>query len=109
MRAEALMQSTLKTPIDDTVRTMVAEDLPELDLIGDAFPALCAIEAWAIAISGSSFRRIRDIPGEREPGHVGAEQGRAGSTPTRGDQARAGLDRAISQTFFPRPTSIGMS
>lgn len=75
MRAQTLMQFTLKSPIDPADRAMVVEDLPEMELIGDPSLRAAAIDAWAIAISGSSFRRIRDIPGEANPGMLVLRKG----------------------------------
>lgn len=69
------MQFTLKTPIDEAVRAMVVEDLPEMELIGDTSLRSAAIDAWAIAIAGSSFERIRDIPGEANPGMLVLNRG----------------------------------
>jgi 23S rRNA maturation-related 3'-5' exoribonuclease YhaM len=52
----------------DELRAHILEDLPELDLISDQTLRQAAIEAWAIALKQSSFQRIRDIPGEANPG-----------------------------------------
>ena len=50
------------------LRAGVIEDLPELRLIADQDLREQAIDAWAIALAQSSFRRIKDIPGEAIPG-----------------------------------------
>jgi putative nucleotidyltransferase with HDIG domain len=47
-------------PINDTLRQSVMEDLPELADIGDIELRRKAIEAWAFALSHSSFGRISD-------------------------------------------------
>ena len=48
--------------------TTVLEDLPELADIGNAELRRKAIEAWAFALSHSSFGRISDIPPGGNPG-----------------------------------------
>jgi putative nucleotidyltransferase with HDIG domain len=58
----------LKRPITDQVRASVVEDLPEINQIKDGTLRAKAIEAWAHALCESSFQRIRDIPGEGNPG-----------------------------------------
>src|SRR5215469_11615640 len=58
----------LKRAITDQIRASVVEDLPELNQIKDATLRTKAIEAWAHALCESSFQRIRDIPGEGNPG-----------------------------------------
>jgi putative nucleotidyltransferase with HDIG domain len=68
----------LKRPITDAVRASVVEDLPEIKDIKDETLRIRAIEAWAHALCESSFQRIRDIPGEGNPGVF---------TLTRGNQA----------------------
>jgi putative nucleotidyltransferase with HDIG domain len=55
-------------PITDALRRTVAEDLPELSDIGNADLRRKAIEAWAFALSHSSFGRISDIPPGGNPG-----------------------------------------
>ena len=58
----------LRRPITDEVKRMVLEDLPELASISeDALRQQC-IDAWALALCGSSFERVRDIPGDGYPG-----------------------------------------
>jgi len=52
----------------EKVRTSILEDLPEIAWISDPQMRDAAIEAWALALSKSSFARIRDIPGEANPG-----------------------------------------
>jgi putative nucleotidyltransferase with HDIG domain len=65
----------LKRPITDEVRASVVEDLPEIKQIGDATLRTKAIEAWAHALCESSFQRIRDIPGEGNPGAYTLKRG----------------------------------
>jgi putative nucleotidyltransferase with HDIG domain len=55
-------------PINDALRRSVTEDLPELADIGDSDLRRKAIEAWAFALSHSSFGRISDIPPGGNPG-----------------------------------------
>lgn len=55
-------------PINDTLRRSVVEDLPELADISDTELRRKAIEAWAFALSHSSFGRISDIPPGGNPG-----------------------------------------
>jgi putative nucleotidyltransferase with HDIG domain len=55
-------------PINDALRRSVMEDLPELADIGDTDLRRKAIEAWAFALSHSSFGRISDIPPGGNPG-----------------------------------------
>ena len=55
-------------PITDALRRTVAEDLPELSDIGNADLRRKAIEAWAFALSHSSFGRISAIPPGGNPG-----------------------------------------
>src|ERR1700750_477536 len=55
-------------PVTDALRRSVAEDLPEMADIGDEHLRRKAIEAWAFALSHSSFGRISDIPPGGHPG-----------------------------------------
>jgi putative nucleotidyltransferase with HDIG domain len=55
-------------PINDALRRSVMEDLPELADIGDTELRRKAVEAWAFALSHSSFGRISDIPPGGNPG-----------------------------------------
>ena len=57
------------------LRAGVIADLPELQLIADQSLREQAIDAWAIALAQSSFRRIRDIPGEAIPGMLVLNRG----------------------------------
>jgi putative nucleotidyltransferase with HDIG domain len=59
---------TQQRPITDALRRSVAEDLPEMADIGNADLRRRAIEAWAFALSHSSFGRISDIPPGGNPG-----------------------------------------
>ena len=64
-----------RRPITDELRRSVVEDLPEINDISDATLRERSIEAWAIALAGSSFRRISDIPGEGNPGVMVLKRG----------------------------------
>ncbi len=46
----------------------ILEDLPEIELISDEGLRTATIKAWALALSKSIFTRVRDIPGEANPG-----------------------------------------
>jgi putative nucleotidyltransferase with HDIG domain len=59
---------TQQRPITDALRRSVTEDLPEMAEIGNADLRRKAIEAWAFALSHSSFSRISDIPPGGNPG-----------------------------------------
>jgi len=59
---------TQQRPITDALRRSVTEDLPELADIGNADLRRKAVEAWAFALSHSSFGRIADIPPGGNPG-----------------------------------------
>jgi putative nucleotidyltransferase with HDIG domain len=52
----------------DELRSGVRESLPEIELIGDQRLKELVVEAHALALSGTEFRRIEDIPGEGDPG-----------------------------------------
>jgi putative nucleotidyltransferase with HDIG domain len=64
-----------RRPITAELRASVIEDLPEINDIKDADLRAKAIEAWAYSLAGSSFARIRDIPGEGNPGHMALRRG----------------------------------
>ena len=64
----ALHYVTQQRPITDALRRTVIEDLPELAQIGNAELRRKAVEAWAFALSHSSFGRISDIPPGGNPG-----------------------------------------
>ena len=51
---------TQQRPITDALRRSVTEDLPEIGQIGNADLRRKAVEAWAFALSHSSFGRITD-------------------------------------------------
>ena len=52
----------------DQIKAAILEDLPEIEFISDAGLRAATVEAWALALSKSSFDRVRDIPGEANPG-----------------------------------------
>lgn len=62
-------------PITDELRRSVVEDLPEIDGISDPALREGVVEAWAIALAGSSFGRIREIPGDGRPGVMVLKRG----------------------------------
>ena len=53
--------------VTDALREQVLAELPELNEIADAQLRALAVEAWAFAISKSSFSAIRDIPPAGNP------------------------------------------
>ena len=53
--------------VDDALRDQVREELPELSQIEDAGLQGKAVEAWAYALSRSSFNSIREIPPAGNP------------------------------------------
>lgn len=57
------------------LRAGVLEDLPELALIKDEGLRDQATSAWALALNQSSFRRVRDMPGEAVPGKLILKRG----------------------------------
>lgn len=65
----------LKRPITAQIRTFVVEDLPEIAQIKDTRLRSGTIEAWAYALCESSFKRIREIPGEGNPGVLTLRRG----------------------------------
>ncbi len=64
----ALHFVTQQRPITDALRRSVVEDLPEIEQIQNLVLRTKAIEAWAFALSHSSFGRISDIPPGGNPG-----------------------------------------
>jgi len=59
---------TQQRPITEALRRSVVEDLPEIEQIKHPVLRTKAIEAWAFALSHSSFGRISDIPPGGNPG-----------------------------------------
>ena len=64
----ALHFVTQQRPITDALRRSVVEDLPEIEQIENLALRTKAIEAWAFALSHSSFGRISDISPGGNPG-----------------------------------------
>jgi putative nucleotidyltransferase with HDIG domain len=62
-------------PVTDRMKREVVEDLPELMDVRDEKLRNLAIEGWALAISGSSFGRISEIPGDGNPGIMVLKRG----------------------------------
>lgn len=58
---------TSRRPVTDDLRASVLEDLPEISGIMDEILRAKVVEAWAYSLSGSTFRRISEIPGEGNP------------------------------------------
>ena len=56
-----------RRPITDALRASIVEDLPEIKDIQDADLRAKVIEGWAYSLAGSSYQRIRDMPGEGNP------------------------------------------
>jgi putative nucleotidyltransferase with HDIG domain len=64
------MKGTLpnqRRQITDALRASIVEDLPEINDIKNAELRAKVIEGWAYSLAGSSFGRIRDMPGEGNP------------------------------------------
>jgi putative nucleotidyltransferase with HDIG domain len=53
--------------VTQDLRTSIVEDLPEINDIKDEELRTKVIDGWAYSLSGSSFNRISDIPGEGNP------------------------------------------
>jgi putative nucleotidyltransferase with HDIG domain len=62
-------------PVTDELRRSVIEDLPELNDVKDGDLRSKAVEAWALALAGSSFNRISEIPGDGNPGVMVLKRG----------------------------------
>ena len=52
----------------DELRTRVREELPQIGEIGSQALQRKVVEAWAMALAGSSFNSIADIPASSQPG-----------------------------------------
>lgn len=74
-KADTAMMTGFSIELDDALRRGVEEDLPEMALIANPQLRAQCIDAWAIALSQSSFRRVRDLPGEAVPGTLVLNQG----------------------------------
>ena len=61
--------------VDDTQRARVRAELPEVEWIEDADLAVKVVEAWALALSQSSFSAIADIRGSGNPDTPPLEDG----------------------------------
>ena len=62
-------------PVTDALRRQVREELPEVDQISNAALREKTIEAWAYALSRSSFKSIKDIPPAGNPDTNEAKRG----------------------------------
>jgi hypothetical protein len=60
-------QKMERRPVTDALRGSIVEDLPEINEIKDGDLRAKVIEGWAYALSGSSFNRISELPGEGNP------------------------------------------
>ena len=56
-----------RRPITPALRDSIVEDLPEINDIHDPELRAKVIDAWAFSLAGSSFDRIREMPGEGNP------------------------------------------
>ena len=61
--------------VDDTQRARVRAELPEVEWIADPDLAAKVVEAWALAISQSSFSAIAEIRGSGNPDTPPLEDG----------------------------------
>ena len=76
MHSESIrIEVPLQRPIDNALRQSILEDLPELAQVKDGALRERAVEAWAIALAGSSFSRICAVPGAALPGLAVLKQG----------------------------------
>jgi 23S rRNA maturation-related 3'-5' exoribonuclease YhaM len=64
-----------RRPITEALRASVLEDLPELADVQHDELRRKVIEAWAYALSESSFQRVSDIPAEANPGMFRLKRG----------------------------------
>jgi len=62
-------------PVTDVLRRQVREELPEVAQISDQILQARTVEAWAYALSHSSFRSIREIPPAGNPDINEAKRG----------------------------------
>lgn len=67
--------ATRGRPVTDELRRQVVEDIPEINEIRDAGLRAKVIEAWAIALSESSFGSVRQMPACGVPGDLEALSG----------------------------------
>jgi putative nucleotidyltransferase with HDIG domain len=74
----------------DQLRAGVRESLPELERIQDAKLRDKVVEAWALALSQTEFRRIEDVPPEGNPGEWVLQRG------TQADHIRAVARMAVA-------------
>jgi putative nucleotidyltransferase with HDIG domain len=61
--------------VSSKTRAAILEDLPEIMDIKNEGLRETVIAAWALSLRGSSFSRIRDIPGEGAPNHFVLRRG----------------------------------
>ena len=88
--------------VDDIQRLHVRTELPEIDEISDTTLATKVVEAWALALSQSSFESIADIPASGNPDTPPIKTG------TQTDHIRGVTRLAIaegSRVRFPAPTT----
>jgi putative nucleotidyltransferase with HDIG domain len=71
----AAMMAGFETTLSNDLRAGVREDLPEIELIADPTLRERVVDAWALSLSQTSFRRIRDMPGEANPGMLVLKRG----------------------------------
>jgi putative nucleotidyltransferase with HDIG domain len=57
-----------RSAVSDELRARVRAELPEVEEIGDAELRAKVIEAWALALAGSSFNAIAEIEPSGNPG-----------------------------------------
>lgn len=62
-------------PITQETRDSVLEDLPELEQLTNEELRRKCVDAWCLALSETSFVRIRDIPGEANPDQLALRRG----------------------------------
>jgi len=62
-------------PVTDALRKQVREELPEVAHISDKTLQQTVVEAWAFALTHSSFKSIREIPPAGNPDYNEAKRG----------------------------------
>ena len=69
------MMAGFEIKLSDELKDGVRADLPEIELIADQTLRNQVVDAWALSLSQTSFRRIRDMPGEANPGMLVLKRG----------------------------------
>lgn len=84
------MSTGVRNTSMDRLRAGVRESLPELERIKDAELREKVVDAWALALSQTEFKRIEDVPPEGNPGDWILQRG------TQADHVRAVARMAVA-------------